>query len=410
MNLRGKFEKVKAKGIVSLMVFSMVSVTSLVHATSATWDGQAGNGGNLEDWAKKQNWGNVNPVPGVADIATFGNVAAGATLNPLVLSATSISNIVFTATTNNYTLGGTAVLTVGGSIVNNGTTLQTINTSLALARAQTWTANTGNLAFGGPINNSGFALTIGGAANTSVSGVVSGAGALNKTGNGTLTITSANTYSGVTTVSAGRVLVNNTTGSGTGTNTVTVNGGTFGGKGTITGGLTLNSGSRISAGDSAGASRVGTFTSGNQTWNGGAGMDWEIKDVSSGAGTGWDLLSMNGTLAINATSGNKFTIYISSLTLANTAGNVNNFNNAVGYTWTIASTTGGITGFDANAFDLNISGFSNPLNGSSQFFISLVDGGNGLAITYVPEPSTIALGLIGAAFIAGRCLRRSNKK
>ena len=78
-------------------------------------------------------------------------------------------------------------------------------------------------------------------------------------------------------------------------------------------------------------------------------MDWEIKDATSIAGTGWDLLSINGTLAINATSGNKFTIDISTLTLANVAGNAANFNNATGYTWTIATTTGGITGFDASA-------------------------------------------------------------
>lgn len=410
MNLLRKFEKVRVKEIVSLMIFSMLSVTSLVHADSATWTG-AGGGPNQDIWSVKQNWGaGTIVVPGVADTATFADVGGSASLIPNVNLATSISNIVFTATTVNFTLGGSFLLTVGGSIDNNGTTLQTINTSLALARAQTWTANTGNLAFGGPINNGGFALTIAGAANTSIAGIVSGSGALNKSGNGTLTITGANTYSGGTTVSAGRVLVNNTTGSGTGTGAVTVNGGTFGGKGTITGGLTLNSGSRISAGDSAGASRVGTFTSGDQTWNGGAAMDWEINDATSIAGTGWDLLSINGTLAINATSGNKFTIDISTLTLANVAGNAANFNDATGYTWTIATTTGGITGFDASAFDLITTGFSNPLNGSSQFFISLVDGGNGLAITYVPEPSTIALGLIGAGVIAGRLFRRRNTK
>ncbi len=356
-----------------------------------------------------RNWGNA-AVPGVADIGSFGAVAPGNSTVPSVNLNASISNIVFNSGASTYTFGGAAVLTVGATIQNNSASIQTINTSLALARAQTWTANTGNLAFGGPINNGGFALTIAGAANTSIAGIVSGSGALNKSGNGALTITGANSYSGGTTVSAGRVLVNNTTGSGTGTGAVTVNGGTFGGSGSITGGLTLNSTGRISAGDSAGSSRVGTFTSGNQTWNGGAAMDLEIKDAASTAGTGWDLLSINGTLAINATSGNKFTIDISTLTLANVAGNAANFNDSTGYTWTIATTTGGITGFDASAFNLITSGFSNPLNGSSQFFISLVDSGNGLAITYVPEPSTIALGLIGAGVIAGRFFRRRNTK
>ncbi|MEO7297309.1 MAG: GH25 family lysozyme [Verrucomicrobiota bacterium] len=80
-------------------------------------------------------------------------------------------------------------------------------------------------------------------------------GALTKAGAGTMRLTIANTYSIGTTLSAGRLLVNNTTGSGTGTGSVAVNGGTLGGTGTIAGVVTVNSGGTISPGAS-----IGTLT------------------------------------------------------------------------------------------------------------------------------------------------------
>ncbi|MSU58532.1 MAG: hypothetical protein EXS35_10200 [Pedosphaera sp.] len=81
-------------------------------------------------------------------------------------------------------------------------------------------------------------------------------GALAKTGAGTMQILSNNTYAVGTTISAGKLLVNNVTGSGTGSGGVTVgSGGTLGGKGIIAGAVTVNSGGTISPGMS-----IGTLT------------------------------------------------------------------------------------------------------------------------------------------------------
>ena len=80
-------------------------------------------------------------------------------------------------------------------------------------------------------------------------------GALVKVGAGTLRVTAANLYTGGTTISAGRLLVNNATGSGTGSGAVTVNGGILGGTGTIAGGVVINSGGQIAPGES-----IGTLT------------------------------------------------------------------------------------------------------------------------------------------------------
>jgi autotransporter-associated beta strand protein len=67
-----------------------------------------------------------------------------------------------------------------------------------------------------------------------------------KVGTGTFTLTGANTYTAGTIVNGGTLLVNNTTGSGTGTNYVAVNsGGTLGGTGFIYGAVTNYAGGTI---------------------------------------------------------------------------------------------------------------------------------------------------------------------
>lgn len=73
-------------------------------------------------------------------------------------------------------------------------------------------------------------------------------GALAKTGLGAMNLSTANTYSGGTTISAGRLLVNNPTGSGTGSGSVTINGGSLGGTGVIAGVVTVNGGGTVSPG------------------------------------------------------------------------------------------------------------------------------------------------------------------
>lgn len=84
-------------------------------------------------------------------------------------------------------------------------------------------------------------------------------GALTKAGAGTLRLTVASTYAGGTTVSAGRLLVNNPSGSGSGSGGVAVtSGGTLGGTGTIAGAVTVNSGGTMAPGASIGTLTLNT--------------------------------------------------------------------------------------------------------------------------------------------------------
>jgi autotransporter-associated beta strand protein len=77
---------------------------------------------------------------------------------------------------------------------------------------------------------------------------------------GIVKFTSANTYGGGTTIANGTLLVNNFTGSGTGSGAVAVNsGGKLGGTGIISGAVTVNSGGTLSAGTAA----IGTLTINN---------------------------------------------------------------------------------------------------------------------------------------------------
>ena len=74
------------------------------------------------------------------------------------------------------------------------------------------------------INTNGYALTFSGDADTTISGIISGSGSLTKTGNGTLKLSGANSYTGNTVVNEGTLLVSGAD-SLTSTSLVTVNGG-----------------------------------------------------------------------------------------------------------------------------------------------------------------------------------------
>src|SRR5262249_769489 len=69
------------------------------------------------------------------------------------------------------------------------------------------TTSSGTQYFDGAINNNSNTLIVDGHGNTTINGVISGSGGLNKQGSGILTLSAANTYNGTTTISGGTLIV-----------------------------------------------------------------------------------------------------------------------------------------------------------------------------------------------------------
>jgi hypothetical protein len=150
----------------------------------------------------------------------------------------------------------------------------------------------------------------------------SGTLGLGKSGSGLLTITNPQTFGGGLVVSNGTVLVNNASGSGTGSGAVSVVGGTLGGTGTIAGAVTVGSGGNLASG-SAG---LGTLTI-NNTLNLGGNAALEVVK-----GTGNDLvvattINYGGSLTVTTngslsafTLGDNFTLFTAGSRTATFAG------------------------------------------------------------------------------------------
>ncbi len=175
----------------------------------------AAGGGTIEDVVSSGGTVTINsPITGPGGM-NFPNGHAGVTT-----AITLAANNTYTGLT---TVGASSLVTVGsgGSTGTLGTGNTTDNGTLTFNR-------TGSYTYGGIIN---------------------GSGVVNKTASGTVTLTGANTYSGNTTISGGLLVVNNTSGSGTGTGSVAVNsGGTLGGTGVISGAVTVASGGTLALG------------------------------------------------------------------------------------------------------------------------------------------------------------------
>ncbi|MEI9894297.1 MAG: hypothetical protein WDN28_10545 [Chthoniobacter sp.] len=107
---------------------------------------------------------------------------------------------------------------------------------------------------------------------------------------GTTVFNHAQTYSGQTSIDGGKLLVNNATGSGTGTGPVAVNtGGTLGGSGSIGGAVTLNNGGKIAPSTATPGLAGTTLHAGSMTWNGGGTLSLQL-------GATADELALNGAL------------------------------------------------------------------------------------------------------------------
>ncbi len=249
-----------------------------------TWDG----GGADNNITTPQNWvGDALPAPN-SDIIWAGTTR----LNVNVDIGGPARTWTYDNTAGAFVISG-AAFTLSNGLTNNSTATQTINNAITLTLAQTWSAASGNLIFGGNIANGGFLLTINGSSNTSASGIMSGTGGLTKSGAGTLTLSGANSYTGATTVSAGVLNIQNATGLGTTAAGTTV---TSGAALQLQGGIAVGNETLTLNGTGIGSTGALRNISGNNSWAGTITINSTTR-----------INSDSGTLTLDVASGNAIT-------------------------------------------------------------------------------------------------------
>lgn len=340
-------------------------------------------------WSDTNAWQGATPPPGATppDTLNFGAVAGGSnSTNDLGAGVANVNGIHANTGANlNHSVnlyGGSFQMSgANATITASAGTQLTVNNDVSLANS----------------------IGIGGSGGTVIlNGQITGSGGITVNGAGTYVLNNAANGYGGTAVNAGTLVVNGTTGAGS----VTASGtGVLKGSGSV-GALHVSSGGAISPGNSP-----GTMHAASAEFGGSGVYIWEINDFTGTAGNdpGWDLLNVSGQLDITATPADRFIIKLTSLTLADIAGVATNFNNGQDYSLTIASAAGGISGFNANDFVLNLDGFQNPLAGG---FWSISQAGNNLDLNFtaVPEPSMVMLLGVGFAVFGARYLLRRRAK
>jgi len=354
----------------AVLVGMMLLACGEARAVNLTWNG----GGKKNNWSDKNNWGGT-AING-ADTLIFAGTTQLTNVNdidPTTASGTNVS-ITFNNTAGAFTISGSAMSFTGASVLTNqDTNTQTISLDgfiLAGTGTQTIAATSGELL---------------------INSVISGTTPLNFTGLRT-TLTGANTYTGLTTITSGAVNIQDASALGGTTNGTVVRAGgalelqggitvagealTLSGSGVSNGGalrnvsgtntyagiITLGTNSRINSDSGLLTLNTGTITgSGFGLIVGGSGNT----TISSVIGTGTGSLTKDGSGTLTLSAANTYTgttgitggtvvlgandVFGSgSLTISSATLSISSFNDTVGAvtvtSGTILGTTGVLTG------------------------------------------------------------------
>ncbi len=266
---------------------SMVE-TDMLGTTSNTYTGLTTVQGNAVLGLLKT--GGAVAIPG--DLTVSGNAVVGVLESGQIAST---SNVTVNSTGQSLQMSPGVSLRYEGLLLAswNGPVDLSIGTfngngSIGLGSG---TLSVGAGDFGGTISDGELATFIASQGGPAVGGK------LEKTGSGTLTLTGANTYTGTTTVDAGTLRVNNTTGSATGSGAVLVkSGATLAGGGSVAGEVTIADGATLAPGNSP-----GSLTTGGLLLSGGSILSYELGAAGVVGGPLNELVTVNGNLVLDGT-------------------------------------------------------------------------------------------------------------
>jgi autotransporter-associated beta strand protein len=252
--------------VVGALVFAFAPQAVLAQ-TLRTWNG----GGSDNNWNTAANW-----TTGTAPVATNGLVFSGVT------RVTSTNNL-----TANTTFDSLTLTQAGFTLAGNALQLSSSGTDIASSGA-----GTNQIRFATSASSGDLTISVGSGNNLSFQngGNIGGSGGLTKLGSGTLTLLGSNSYSGVTTISAGVLSLNSATALAGGGN-VTFAGGTMQ---YTTQGLGIDVSGRIVSSTSAINVFFESGLTGTTTW---------ANSIASSNTNGLTKSGAGGTLILSASNG-----------------------------------------------------------------------------------------------------------
>ena len=161
------------------MIIGVLLATTAVSAAERTWDG----GGADANWSTAANWDGDAAAPEAGDALRFDGAAGLANTNDLA-AGTAFGGLFFSSGAGAFLVDGNSVA-LEGDVVNLSAATQTLALPLSLAVTRAFCPSNGTL---------------------TVTGTLSGAGGLEKSGAKSLILSGSNTYEGVTTVAKGGAL------------------------------------------------------------------------------------------------------------------------------------------------------------------------------------------------------------